>query len=163
MRHIAIGALRALVDNGYDGNVSAAAGSWGLEQSHLCRVLKGERSLKPSAIRRIAKKEHVHAATLIEAGPGPAHLKVLPTDANGTRFQYDVSDPARMLMQLQNWFAEVPNKAGMKTGVVKAVMRALFDNSFDEVHTATSEWRAVMDHMDGWTVSIAQERRRSRI
>lgn len=162
-RRISTTALQQLVDDRYDGNVSAAAESWDLNQSHLCRALKDQRCLKPSVIQRIAKRERVQAESLFEqlGGSQSPRLEITARDDEG-RFKYDVHDPARMLLQLEHWFADTPTKDGMRSGVVKAVMRTLFDASFDEVHKPTSDWKAVMDFMNGWVLSLAQERRRGR-
>src|SRR5438105_3978592 len=95
---ISIDALRDLIDTRYDGNVSAAAQAWGLEQSHLCRALKGERTLKASALQRIAKRERVDHQLLVESQFPPPELKVLAKQGGSVRrLAYDVNDPASML------------------------------------------------------------------
>src|SRR2546429_3714223 len=126
---ISIAALQKLVDERHDGNVSAAAKAWGLQQSHLCRVLKGERRLRAGVIQQIAKKERVRAQTLLEPRRRKPVLAVLGTDKGSVgRLAYDVNDPAGMLVQVQSWVAVVPNKAGMGSHVIRETMGTMFDS-----------------------------------
>ena len=161
---ISIGALRGLIDAKHDGNVSAAAHAWGLEQSHLCRVLKAERTLRPNALRRIARTERVNPDPLVEAERPTPGLRVLGKDRGfATRLAYDVNDPGSMLLQVESWFADVPNKDGMRTHLIRAVMRSMFDHSFDQVHKPTAQWRTAMDLLDGWVSPASRAKRRSEV
>src|SRR5436305_1140600 len=110
---ISIGALQELVNERHDGNVSAAAKAWCLQQPHLSRVLKGERGLRASVVQQIAKKERVSVQALLEPQRGRHQLGLLRTDSRlVARLAYDVNDPAGVLLQVQSWFADVPNKDG---------------------------------------------------
>ncbi len=129
------------------GNQSKAAVSWGVSQSAVSRLLNGKRGRKDSdVLRAIARAEGI-VEEQIRVWP---HLRALDHAPAGVdRFVYDVDDPHHMLKQVQHWFADLPAETRMQRQVVKAVMRALFDESFGAVHGPSREWRVVMQRVDG--------------
>jgi hypothetical protein len=73
--------------------------------------------------------------------PGP--------EASAARFEYDPSNPARMVAQLEDWFGDLPLDSPLRRGLVRAVMRLLFDELF-AVQSPSDEWRFAMASVDGF-------------
>ncbi len=157
--------LQELVDRDFGGNRTAAANAWGLKQPHLSRLLNGNRGLRrPSdetfeAVRKIA--EATGRSDTEFWTKQPAIVAVPSGDADAPRFVYDPDQAHSMLMQIENWFADLPRDARMHKQVVRAVMRTLFDESFLSHQRPSREWRITMDRLEGWpTGEKAGSRRR---
>jgi len=126
-----------------------AAKTWGVSQSAVSLLLNGQRgSGESDALRTIAKAEGISTERIIL--PAPRRLQVAEgADDSLERFVYDIDDPHRMLKQVQHWFSDLPSETRMKRQVVRAVMRTLFDESFDAVHPPSRHWRTVMHNAEG--------------
>ena len=135
---------------------------WGVSQSAISRLLSGNRGGRGGeALKAIAAAEGIPAETILLAPARRLHLVEELQDASHC-FEYDVEDPHGMLKQVQHWFCRLPTETRMKRQVVRAVMRALFDESFDAVHPPTREWRAVMQNAEGREeLNTARETRRT--
>lgn len=138
-----VGNLEHLVRDRYESQADAAS-AWGMDPSMLCRILGGHRSPR-RWLPAIAKVEEVPEEWFYRP-----QLNVLGKGgATSSRFEFNVSDPVRMLLQLEAYFADVPE--GRVTTVVKAVMRTLLDEFFGEVHPPTEEWRLVLNRLQNLT------------
>ena len=143
MKKARLEAIEELIRDRYRSQAAAAA-AWGMNDSTLSRILRGERS-PDRWLRTIAKKEgltqeHLHSPALILArSSDPAK-----------RFRFSVSDPEQMLAQLDEWFTDLPTEGPTRQRVVRAVMRVLLDESFQAgVHRPPDSWRFVMNRLEG--------------
>ena len=123
-----------------------AAEAWGQSQGHLSRILAGDKPLSRPIANRIASIEGIPVEQLWTQLEKVAHAEGPATK----RFAYELDDPSSMLLQVENWFADVQIPT-MHQALVRAVLRTLLDQSFDRViHRPTPEWRIVMDRTEGW-------------
>jgi len=135
-----------------------AAEAWGVSQPAISRLLSGERGNRDSEVlRAIAEVEGIEADDIVLQGARRLHAIDGGISDGSARFVYDIQDPHRMLKQLQSWFADLPRETRMRRQVVRAVMRVLFDESFDTVHVPSRQWRTVMQNM--YELSLADTRR----
>ena len=148
---IVVANLHELVADRYESQ-AAAAGAWGMDQSMLCRILNGERS-PTKWVPRIAKTE-----SLPEEWFFRPQLRIQgKSGVSSNRFNFSARDPVSMLLQLETYFADVPE--GRAPKVVKVVMRTLLDEFFGEVHAPTAEWRLVMNRLDHFAPALNTRRR----
>jgi len=141
--------LRSICREKYETQTEAAI-AWGVSQSAVSLLLSGKRNSR-KVLRRIAKAEGISVEDLVNApSPGP---QLVLSKAGGARFVYDLENPHQMLMQVQHWFSDLPEHPRVKNAVARAVMRTLFDESFNEIHRPTKAWFSVMRSIEGWAVT----------
>jgi transcriptional regulator with XRE-family HTH domain len=123
-----------------------AAKAWGVSQPAISRLMRGERgSGNSDSLRSIAECEGVDISQIVLDRPD---LQIYKSGVTaGQRFVYEPTDPGFMLEQLEDWFADFPGETRLRRQAVRAVMRTLFDESFDAIHPPTAEWDAVMQHL----------------
>lgn len=152
--------LQSLIDR--YGTQSAAADAWDLQQPDLSRMIKGRRKkVRRTMLEKIAGIEGIPVDELIfRPTVVDESTDVEPMQAH---FIYDVDKPHEMLFQVETWFAEMaPETPRIRRQVVKSVMRTLMDESFVGPQRPSREWRAVMDHTEGWTtINEGRDRRLS--
>ncbi|SRR6266851_86333 len=155
--------LRRLIHNKY-GTQTAAAKAWDVSQGAISLLINGKRGTERSrTLAKIAAAERISIQELSTAAGGPQLKRVRTEEDESPRFVYDVDDPHHMLKQVQSWFADLPAGARMTRQVVKAVMRALLDESFDfEIHRPTRTWQPVMDSAEGWPLRVKSRGRSNR-
>jgi len=143
--------LSEIVDEKY-GSGTAAAQAWGISPSQVSRLCSGERGKRPrlDVLKRIAEVEGIPLDEL--RMPRGANLVRRRTESESqVRFAYDLDKPHEMLLQVQNWFADVlPDTPRVRRQVVKAVMRTLVDETFGGPHRPSRQWQITMDQVEGW-------------
>jgi len=149
---IVAASLQELISDRY-GSQAEAANAWGMDPSMLCRILSGERAAS-NWVPKIAGVENLPEDWFYQP-----RLRVHSRSGlTSSRFQFDVSEPVRMLLQLEDYFSDLPERCGPK--VAKAVMRTLLDEFFGEVHRPSEEWRLVMNRLEHFA-PVRNTRRRS--
>ncbi len=146
------------------GTQTAAAKAWEVSQAAISLLINGKRGTgRSQTLARIAVAEGISIEELATAADRPHLTRVRTEEEQSARFVYDVDDPHHMLKQVQNWFADLPAGQKMTRQVVKAVMRALLDESFDfEIHRPSGAWQPVMDSAEGWPLKVKSKGRRNR-
>ncbi len=144
--------LQDIVDRKYTTQ-RAAAQAWNIAQSELSRLLSGERGKRSALnlVRTIAKTEGIPMEELWLPEPKLEGVRT-GDELAPTRFIYDLENPHEMLFQLENWFSDLPHESRMQRQVVKAVMRALLDESFLGPQKPSRQWRLAMDRVEGWAL-----------
>jgi transcriptional regulator with XRE-family HTH domain len=141
------------------GTQAEAAKNWGVSQSAVSRLLRGERGSRNSdALRAIAKVEGLDASLI---SMGQSELRLHDTTRDGGRFVFSIDDPAYMLEQLAGWFGDLPRETRMHRQVLRACMRAIFDESFDSIHSPPADWQRTMDHLHGSSSVVRFDRGRT--
>ena len=146
MHHVILQNLPQVVDELYPSR-AAAARELDIEASRFSRMLSGERSLRGcigQIVQRLTARSvefYVRAQAPLALAPG--------TEPGEARFEYDPSNPARMVAQLEEWFDGLPLDSPLKRRVVRTVMRLLFDELF-AAQSPSDEWRFAMASVDGF-------------
>jgi hypothetical protein len=146
MQHVVLPNLPQVVDGLYPSR-AAAARDLGIEASRFSRMLSGERPMR-GCIGQIVEKLAERSIDFYVKPHGPLAL-VPGTESAATRFEYDPSDPARMVAQLEDWFGDLPLDSPLRRRLVRAVMRLLFDELFS-AQSPSDEWRFAMASVDGF-------------
>ena len=146
MQHVILPNLPQVVDELYPSR-AAAARDLGIEPSRFSRVLSGERSMR-GCIGQIVDRLTARAVDFYVEPQSPLGLVSGP-ESVAAGFEYDPSNPARMVAQLEEWFGDLPPDSPLRPRVVRAVMRVLFDELF-AVQAPSSEWRFAMAGVDGF-------------
>jgi hypothetical protein len=146
MQHVVLPNLPQVVDGLYPSR-AAAARDLGIEASRFSRMLSGERSLR-GCIGQIVERLTARSIDFYVKPHSPVAL-VPGTESVATRFEYDPSNPARMVAQLEDWFGDLPLDSPLRRRLVRAVMRLLFDELFG-AQSPTDEWRFAMAAVDGF-------------
>jgi len=155
--------IQEIVDRKYSTQRSAAQ-AWSITQSELSRLLSGGRGKRSSLnlVRTIAQAEGIPIEELWLSEPKLEQLRS-GEESGPARFIYDLEDPYEMLFQLENWFSDLPHESRMRRQVVKAVMRALLDESFLGPQKPSRQWRLAMDRVEGWPGdALAKDKTRRR-
>jgi hypothetical protein len=142
------------------GTQTRAARAWGVSQSAISRLLSGARGGGDSEVLRAISEVEGIPIEQIEL-PVARKLGLVRNRGHqevGNRFRYNKDEPIQMLHQVQNWFADLPAERGIGRRVLRAVMRTLLDETFDEIHKPSRSWRLVMDHVEGWPLSRESKR-----
>lgn len=148
MEHVIVQNLPQVVDGLYPSQ-AAAARDLGIEPSRFSRMLSGERSLRGcigQIVQRLADRSidfYVRPQSPLALVPGAEPASV------AARFEYDPSNPARMVAQLEDWFGSLPTDSPLRRRVVRAVMRLLFDELF-AAQSPSDDWRFAMASVDGF-------------
>lgn len=146
MQHVILQNLAQVVDELYPSR-AAAARDLGIEPSRFSRLLSGERSMRGcigQMVERLTARSvdfYVKPQSLLALVPG--------AESSTARFEYDQSNPARMVAQLEDWFGDLPLDSPLRRRLVRAIMRLLFDELF-VVQTPSDEWRFAMASVDGF-------------
>lgn len=146
MQDVILQNLPQVVDGLYPSR-AAAARDLGIEPSRFSRMLSGERSLR-GCIEQIVQRLTARSIDFYVRPQTPLAL-VPGTDSAAARFEYDPSNPARMVTQLEDWFGGLPPDSPLRRRLVRAVMRSLFDELF-AVQSPSDEWRFAMASLDGF-------------
>ena len=146
MQHVVLPNLPQVVDGLYPSR-AAAARDLGIEASRFSRMLSGERSLR-GCIGQIVERLSARAIDFSVRPQAPLAL-VPGTESAAARFEYDPSNPARMVAQLEEWFGDLPLDSPLRRRLVRAVMRLLFDELF-AAQSPSEEWRFAMASVDGF-------------
>lgn len=146
MEHVILQNLPRVLDQLYPSRAGAAR-DLGIETSRLSRVLSGERSMR-GCIGQIVEKLAARSVDFYVRPQAPLTL-VRETESSAARFEFDQSNPARIVAQLEDWFGDLPLDSPLRRKVVRAIMRLLFDELF-AVQTPTDEWRFAMASVDGF-------------
>lgn len=148
MQHVILQNLSQVVDDLYPSQ-AAAARDLGIEPSRFSRMLSGERSMR-GCIGQIVEKLTDRSIDFYVKPQSPLAL-VPGTEAPSVaaRFEYDPSNPARMVAQLEEWFGGLPADAPLRRTLVRAVMRSLFDELF-ATQSPSDEWRFAMASVEGF-------------
>lgn len=146
MQHVIIQNLPQVVDELYPSR-AAAARDLGIEASRFSRMLSGERSLR-GCIGQIVQSLTARSIDFYARAQGPVAL-VAASEPGAARFEYDPSNPARMVAQLEEWFADLPPDSPLRRRLVRSVMRLLFDELF-AAQSPSNEWRFAMAALDGF-------------
>ena len=126
---------------------AAAARDLGIETSRFSRMLSGERSLR-GCIAQIVERLTARSIDFYVKPHSPLAL-VPGTESVANRFEYDPSNPARMVAQLEDWFGDLPHDSPLRRRLVRAAMRLLFDELF-AAQSPSDEWRFAMAAVDGF-------------
>lgn len=146
MQHVILQNLPQVVDELYPSRARAAR-DLGIEPSRFSRVLSGERSMR-GCIGQIIEGLTARSVDFYVKPQGP--VAVVPgTESRTARFEYDASNPARMVAQLEDWFGDLPLDSPLRRGLVRATMRLLFDELFAQ-QSPSDEWRFAMASVDGF-------------
>jgi hypothetical protein len=146
MQHVILQNLPQVVDDLYPSR-AAAARDLGIEPSRFSRMLSGERSMR-GCIGQIVEGLTGRSIDFYVKPQGPLAL-VPGTESVAARFEYDPSNPARMVAQLEDWFGGLPIDSPLRRRLVRAVMRLLFDELFG-AQSPSDEWRFAMASVDGF-------------
>lgn len=146
MQDLILQNLPQVVDGLYPSR-AAAARDLGIEPSRFSRMLSGERSMR-GCIGQIVQRLTARSIDFYVKPPSPLVL-VPGTESVAARFEYDPSNPARMVAQLEEWFGGLPPDSPLRRRLVRAVMRLLFDELF-AVQSPSDEWRFAMASVDGF-------------
>ena len=147
MQPVILQNLPQVVDELYPSQ-AAAARDLGIEPSRLSRVLSGERSMR-GCIGQIVERLTARAVDFYVIPQSPVGLVPNP-ESLAARFEYDASNPVRMVAQLEEWFGDLPADSSLRRRAVRAVMRVLFDELF-AVQPPSDEWRFAMASVDGFS------------
>jgi hypothetical protein len=148
MQPVILQNLPQVVDGLYPSR-AAAARELGIEPSRFSRMLSGERSMR-GCIGQIIERLTARSIDFYVKPQGP--LALVPgsdTESVAARFEYDPANPARMVAQLEDWFAGLPLDSPLRRRLVRAVMRSLFDELF-AAQSPSDEWRFAMSSVDGF-------------
>jgi hypothetical protein len=110
-------------------------------------MLGGERSMR-GCIGQIVQSLTARSIDFYVQPQSPLAL-VPGAESSAARFEYDPSNPARMVAQLEDWFGALPPDAPLRRRLVRATMRLLFDELF-AVQSPSDEWRFAMAALDGF-------------
>lgn len=146
MQHVILQNLPQVVDELYPSR-AAAARDLGIEPSRFSRLLSGERSMR-GCIGQIVQRLTARAVDFYVQPPSPVALVPGP-ESSAARFEYDPSNPARMVAQLDDWFGDLPLDSPLRRKLVRAIMRLLFDELF-AAQAPSDEWRFAMASVDGF-------------
>ena len=146
MQHVILQNLPQVVDELYPSR-AAAARDFGIEPSRFSRVLSGERSLR-GCIAQIVQTLTTRSVDFYVRAQSPL-APVGETASVAARFQYDPSNPARMVAQLDDWLGDLPLESPLRRTIVRTIMRLLFDELF-AAQTPSDEWRFAMASVDGF-------------
>ncbi len=145
MQPVILQNLAQVVDGLYPSR-AAAARDLGIEPSRFSRMLSGERSMR-GCIGEIVQRLTARSIDFYVKPQSPLAL-VPGTEPVAARFEYDPSNPARMVAQLEDWFGGLPLDSPLRRRLVRGVMRLLFDELF-AVQSPPDEWRFAMASVDG--------------
>jgi hypothetical protein len=146
MQQVILQNLPQVVDGLYPSR-AAAARDLGIEPSRFSRMLSGERSMR-GCIGQIV--QHLTARSIEFYVRPQSPLALVPgNESVAARFEYDPSNPARMVTQLEDWFGDLPPDSPLRRKLVRAVMRLLFDELF-ALQGPSDEWRFAMASLDGF-------------
>jgi len=146
MQHVILQNLPQVVDELYPSR-AAAARDLGIEPSRFSRLLSGERSMR-GCIGQIVERLTARAVDFYVKPQSPLGL-VRGPESTAARFEYDPSNPVRMVAQLEDWFGDLPPDSPLRRKLVREVMRLLFDELFP-VQAPSDEWRFAMASVDGF-------------
>lgn len=146
MQHVVLPNLPQVVDGLYPSR-AAAARDLGIEASRFSRMLSGERSMR-GCIGQIVERLTARSIDFYVRPHSPLTL-VPGTESGATRFEYDPSNPAGMVAQLEDWFGDLAPDSPLRRKLVRAVMRSLFDELF-AAQGPSDEWRFAMASVDGF-------------
>ncbi len=146
MQHVILQNLPQVVDELYPSR-AAAARDLGIEPSGFSRVLSGERSMR-GCIAQIVQQLTARSVDFYVRAQGPLAL-VQGTASVAARFEFDQSNPARIVAQLEDWFGDLPHDSPLRRKLVRAIMRLLFDELF-AIQPPSDEWRFAMASVDGF-------------
>ncbi len=148
MQHVILQNLSQVVDDLYPSQ-AAAARDLGIEPSRFSRMLSGERSMR-ACIGHIVEKLADRSIDFYVRPQSPlALVSGTETPSAAARFEYDPTNPARMVAQLEEWFGDLPADSPLRRRIVRAVMRLLFDELF-AAQSPSDDWRFAMASVDGF-------------